>query len=147
MSKERNEVFNNAIFVLDSVNCSRLSLLPSLLICTVGLINWFKCRFWTWKVASFFCWGTSPSRPSCGLTLNSSSAAPRELEGAGGAAFQNQGGFKGGPREPRPTTPWISPLLIQHWRKHFRRGDSPCLQGPETDQTSLVPFSSACFTL
>lgn len=68
--QKRDEVFNNAIFVLDSVNSSRLPSLPSPLICAVGLRNRFKCRFWTWEVASFFCWGVSPpSQPSCGLTL------------------------------------------------------------------------------
>lgn len=100
--QKRDGVFNNAIFVLDSVNSSHLPLLPSALICRVGLMNWFKCRFWTSEVASFFCWGISPSQPS--LTLNPSSAAPRELEG-GCWGCQNQGGFKGDPLNLDPQHP------------------------------------------
>lgn len=71
------------LFLSWTLNSSRLPLLPSLLlICTLGLINRFKCRFWTWKVASLFCWSILPSWPSCGLTLISSFATPRPSEGA-----------------------------------------------------------------
>lgn len=128
MSKKRDEVFNKAISVLDSENSSHLPLLPSPLICTVGLRKRFKCRFWTWEVASFFCSGISPSQPSCGLTLHSLQHPGNCRGWCWGCCCPKLGWIQRETPGISTPAPWIPPLLFQHWRKAFRRGDSPCLQ-------------------